>query len=75
VAQPNPSQLARELREAVANVSLRTFVDPREATAYLTTVASRLLRLQGNVLLRTILVVPERDSTDVAAPQNLRSIA
>ena len=75
MAQPSPSQLARDVRETVANVSLRTFVDPRETTAYVTAVASRLVRLQGNLLLRAILVVPEADSAGAATPQNVRSIA
>ena len=72
-AQPTPAELARDLRAAVTDVDLRTFLDPRASTAYLTTVATRLVRWQGHLLLRVVLQADPETAAD--SPAGLRSIA
>jgi hypothetical protein len=76
VYQPSPAELAAKVRQAALNVTPRTVVDPRVGVRYLTTLASRLVKLQGGLLLRAIVdtdaAANNRPSADLA---NVRSIA
>jgi len=50
-------------------------VDPREGARYVTTLASRVLRLQGGLVLRTVLVTTPSSEDDARTSPTLRSIA
>jgi len=72
--QPSPAELVANVREAAAEISLRTVLNPRVGARYLTALTSRLVKLQGGLLLRAII------TTDAAVPgpaerPNVRSIA
>jgi hypothetical protein len=55
------------------DVSPRTVLDPRAGYRYWTTLASRLMKLQGGLLLRAMITAPDADAP--ADRSNGRSIA
>ena len=63
------------MKHAALDVSPRTVLDPRVGVRYLATLASRLVKLQGGLVLRAI--VDTEDGADQAAarPSNVRFIA
>jgi hypothetical protein len=74
--QPSPAELAAKVKQAALDVSPRTVFDPRLGARYLATLTSRLIKLQGGLVLRAIV------DTDAAANHqsgadlsNVRSIA
>jgi hypothetical protein len=74
--QPSPAELAAKVKQAALDVTPRTVYDPRVGVRYLGTLASRLIKLQGGLVLRAIV------DTDAAANKqtggdlsNVRSIA
>jgi hypothetical protein len=71
--QPSPAELVHNVVRAALDVSPRTVLDPRAGYRYWTTLASRLMKLQGGLLLRAMITAPD---TDAAADRcNARSIA
>ncbi|MBW0093785.1 collagen-like protein, partial [Pseudonocardia sp. KRD-188] len=75
LAQPVPADLMRNVLKAALDVSPRTLLDPRAGFRYVTTLASRLVKLQGGLLLRAVLTDDEDARTDPAGRSNVRSIA
>jgi hypothetical protein len=74
--QPSAAELASKVKQAALDVSPRTVLDPRVGVRYLRTLTSRLIKLQGGLVLRAIV------DTDAAANNqpdadlsNVRSIA
>ena len=74
--QPSPAELAAKVKQAALDVTPRTVYDPRVGVRYLATLTSRLIKLQGGLVLRAIV------DTDAAANHqsgadlsNVRSIA
>ncbi|MBA2624855.1 MAG: collagen-like protein, partial [Acidimicrobiia bacterium] len=74
-SQPRPIDLVREAAAAVVAVNPRMLVDPRETVRYATTLATRLMKVQGSLLLRAMLV--DDESTEGTDPElgKIRSIA
>src|SRR5436305_1888776 len=52
--QPSAAQLAFKVKQAALDVSPRTVFDPRVGARYLATLTSRLIKLQGGLVLRAI---------------------
>src|SRR4051794_2846638 len=74
--QPSAAELASKVKQAALDVSPRTVLDPRVGVRYLRTLTSRLIKLQGGLVLRAIV------DTDAAAnnqpdadPSNARPTA
>ena len=73
--QPTPAELVAKVREAAFELSPRTLLSPRAGVRYVSTLASRVVKLKGGLLLRAIL------TTDLAVPartpdlSNVRAIA
>ncbi len=74
--RPCPAELASKVKQAALDVTPRTVFDPRVGVRYLATLTSRLIKLQGGLVLRAIV------DTDAAANNqtgpdlsNVRSIA
>src|SRR3954452_13712121 len=74
--QPSAGELASKVKQAALDVTPRTVLDPRVGVRYLATLTSRLIKLQGGLILRAIV------DTDAAANNqpdadlsNVRSIA
>lgn len=74
--QPTPAQLDAKVRKAALDVSARTLVDPRVGARYVGNRTSRLLKLQGGLLLRAVLTTdPPVPAVTVQQFSNVRSIA
>jgi hypothetical protein len=73
LVQPQPRELFRGVLRAAVDISPRTVVDPRVGYRYVTTLASKLVKLQGGLFLRAI--TPTEDTDASAAGPALRSIA
>jgi hypothetical protein len=75
VNQASTAELTASLKEAAFDVSARTFVDPRVGAKYVSTLISRLVKLQGGLFLQAI-ITPRADvTTETADRSNVRSIA
>ena len=72
--QPTPAELTRNVVRAALAVTPRTMIDPRAGYQYMTTLASSFLKLQGGLVLRAIVTVPDAP-TAPADGGNIRSIA
>jgi hypothetical protein len=70
---PEPSELVRNVVRAAIAVRPRTVIDPRAGYRYLSTLASRLLKLQGGLVLRAIITAPDT-TVEPAEHTNVRSI-
>lgn len=54
LSPPSVRHLAQQVMVAALSVSPRTVLDPRACIRYWTTLASRVLALQGGLFLRTV---------------------
>jgi hypothetical protein len=68
--QPSPVELASKVKQAALNVTPRTVLDPRVGARYLATLTSRLVKLQGGLVLRAIV---DTDAAAQAQPSADRS--
>ncbi|MCX6464609.1 MAG: hypothetical protein NTW05_13630 [Pseudonocardiales bacterium] len=76
LAQPVPSDLVRNVVRAALDVTPRTLLDPRAGYRYWTTLASRLVKLQGGLVLRAVLTEDEPHAgTSLSDRSNVRTIA
>lgn len=74
--QPTPAELVAKVREAAIDVTPRTVLDPRIGARYVATLASRLVKLQGGLVLRAIVTADAVTEGETAyASSNVRSIA
>jgi hypothetical protein len=71
LAQPPPADLVRNVVRAAMDVSPRTIFDPRAGYRYWMTLASRLVKLQGGLVLRAILT---EDAASTGLRRNAPSI-
>jgi len=71
--QPSPAELVHNVVRAALDVTPRTVLDPRAGYRYWTTLASRLVKLPGGLLLRAMITMPDADAP--ADRSNARSIA
>jgi hypothetical protein len=71
--QPSPPELVHNVVRAALDVTPRTVLDPRAGYRYWTTLASRLVKLPGGLLLRAMITMPDADAP--ADRSNARSIA
>jgi hypothetical protein len=60
--------------DAVKDISPRTVIDPRLGYRYVATVTSRVVKLQGGLVLRAIVTTPEAPAASDPMAK-LRSIA
>jgi hypothetical protein len=67
--------LLERVKEAVADVSARTMLDPMAAARYLANVTSRLIKLQGGLLLKAIVTTQGSANEVTATESNIRYIA
>ena len=74
-SQPTPRELVGNVARAATALSPRMLVDPRAGARYVSTLAGRILQLQGGVVLRTLLVTVPPDEHEHAPGENVRSIA
>jgi len=73
--QPTPAELVAKVKQAAADVSVRTVLDPRVGARYVAEVTSRLVKLQGGLILRAI-ITTDAPVVEVAVDRsNVRSIA
>jgi hypothetical protein len=70
---PEPAELVRNVVRAAVAVRPRTVIDPRAGYRYLGTLASRLIKLQGGLVLRAIVTTPDT-TAEPAERTNMRSI-
>jgi len=70
---PEPADLVRNVVRAAVAVRPRTVIDPRAGYRYLSTLASRLIKLQGGLVLRAIVTTPDT-TAEPAERTNMRSI-
>ena len=63
------------MREAAADVSPRTLANPRLGARYVAQLTSRLVKLQGGLLLRAIITTDIRVQAELGDRSNVRSIA
>ena len=63
----------RDVLSAAGAVHPRMLVDPRQTVRYVGTLASRLWKVQGSVLLRAVLVSDE--VAEAPEPSRIRSVA
>jgi hypothetical protein len=56
--QPSPAELVHNVVRAALDVTPRTVLDPRAGYRYWTTLASRLVKLPGGLLLRAMITMP-----------------
>jgi len=63
----------RDVLSAAVAVHPRMLVDPRETVRYMATLASRVWKVQGSLLLRAVLVSDEE--AEVPEPSRIRSVA
>jgi hypothetical protein len=76
VREPSPAELASKVKQAALDVSPRTVLDPRVGVRYLATLTSRLVKLQGGLLLRAIVDTDAAANNRTGADRsNERSIA
>jgi hypothetical protein len=73
--QPTPAELVAKVKEAATDVSVRTVLDPRVGARYVGALTSRLVKLQGGLLLRAILTTDVPVTAPVVDRSNVRSIA
>ena len=74
--QPSPAELANEVKQAALDVTPRTVYDPRVGVRYLATLTSRLIKLQGGLVLRAIVDTDAAANNQTGADRsNVRSIA
>jgi hypothetical protein len=71
--QPSPPELVGNVVRAALDVTPRTVLDPRAGYRYWATLASRLVKLQGGLVLRAMITVSDADAP--ANRSNVRSIA
>ena len=70
---PEPAELVRNVVRAAVSVTPRTVVDPRAGYRYVSTLASRLIKLQGGLVLRAIVSTPHT-TAEPADHSNVRAI-
>jgi hypothetical protein len=70
---PEPADLVRNVIRAAVAVRPRTVIDPRAGYRYVSTLASRLIKLQGGLVLRAIVTTPDT-TAEPAERTNMRSI-
>jgi hypothetical protein len=74
--QPSPAELAAKVKQAALDVTPRTVYDPRLGVRYLATLTSRLVKLQGGLVLRAIVDTDGSANKQSGADlSNVRSIA
>ena len=73
--QPSAADLLALVKEAVNDVSARTVLDPRAAARYVANVTSRLIKLQGGLLLKAIVTTDGSANEVTATESNVRYIA
>jgi hypothetical protein len=74
--QPSPAELASKVKQAALDVTPRTVFDPRLGVRYLATLTSRLIKLQGGLVLRAIVDTDAAANNQAGADlSNVRSIA
>ena len=74
--QPSPAELASKVKQAALDVTPRTVFDPRVGVRYLATLTSRLIKLQGGLVLRAIVDTDAAANNQAGADlSNVRSIA
>jgi hypothetical protein len=74
--QPSPAELAAKVKQAALEVSPGTVFDPRVGARYLATLTSRLIKLQGGLVLRAIVDTDAAANNQAGADlSNVRSIA
>jgi hypothetical protein len=74
-SQPTPADALKSVAEAATAITPRTLIDPREGLRYLTTVGQRLMKVQGSLMLRLMLVSDEDADEPESSMAELRSIA
>jgi hypothetical protein len=74
-SQPRPLELLKDVVEATTAVSPRILIDPREGVRYVTTIASKLMKVQGSLMLRAMLVSDEAVEDEDGDWAEVRSIA
>jgi hypothetical protein len=73
--QPTPAELVGKVKQAATDVSLRTVLDPRAGARYVAELTSRLVKLQGGLLLRAIVTTDASVAEVTVDRSNVRSIA
>jgi hypothetical protein len=68
-------ELVNNVSRAALNVNLRMMIDPRQGVRYVATLASRLMQLQGALILRAVLVTEPAAEAPQHAEDMFRSMA
>lgn len=73
--QPTPAELVANVKDAVLDLSPRTLLSPRSGLRYVGAVATRLIKLQGGLLLRALVTTDTTSNPVVRDQSHVRSIA
>ncbi|HSP38770.1 MAG TPA: hypothetical protein VLR26_13560, partial [Frankiaceae bacterium] len=73
--QPSPAELVAKVREAAFDLTPRTVLDPRLSARYVSNLVSKIVKLQGGLLLRAIVTINEVEASESADRSNVRSIS
>jgi hypothetical protein len=73
--QPTPRQLVANVITAARELSPRTILDPREGIKYSARLTSRVVKLQGGLVLWAMMTQRQEAPTESAAVGRIRSVA
>ena len=73
--QPTPAELVANVKGAALDLSPRTLLNPRSGLRYAGPVATRLIKLQGRLLLRALVTTDTTSNPVVRDRSHVRSIA
>jgi hypothetical protein len=73
--QPTPRQLLVNVITAARDLSPRTVLDPREGMRYAARLTSRVVELQGGLMLWAVRTQPDEPRAELASVGRIRSVA
>jgi len=74
-AQPTPAELVKNVSQAAMDLSPQVFINPRQGLRYVTTLATRLVQLQGSLILRAVLVTEPETEVFESTERRIHSVA
>ena len=73
--QPTPRQLVANVVTAARDFRPRTVLDPREGLLFSARLASRIVKLQGGLMLWAIITPPVEPEAELASVDRIRAVA
>jgi hypothetical protein len=73
--QPTPRQLMANVITAARDFRPRTVLDPREGFLYTARLTSRMVKLQGGLMLWAIMTPPVEPEAELASVDRIHAVA